>query len=180
MASCKPFYALAVFAAATLCIIAVSRSSNQLKSSVASHSIARFAKPAPFTSRNLRRKCTAPSPRAGHAMVVGAGAGGLITEVDKDSYYPTLKNAGGKLILVDFYTDWCGPCKMIYPYLEELARENPDTLQIVKLNCAGENRELVNELGVRVLPTFLFYKNEENIATVKVNNTFRMSCMSRE
>jgi len=56
---------------------------------------------------------------------------------------------------------------MIYPYLEELARENPDTLQIVKLNCAGENRELVNELGVRVLPTFLFYKNEENIATVK-------------
>jgi len=95
---------------------------------------------------------------------------------------------------------------MIYPYLEvclyknahrhkhtthssslptfglgqELARENPDTLQIVKLNCAGENRELVNELGVRVLPTFLFYKNEENIATVKVNNTFRMSCMSRE
>jgi len=39
---------------------------------------------------------------------------------------------------------------MIYPYLEELARENPDTLQIVKLNCAGENRELVNELGVRV------------------------------
>mmetsp|Transcript_24625 Transcript_24625/g.36905 ORF Transcript_24625/g.36905 Transcript_24625/m.36905 type:complete len:191 (-) Transcript_24625:195-767(-) len=92
----------------------------------------------------------------------------LIREVvGKDSYESTLKDAGDKLVLVDFYTDWCGPCKMIYPYLEELARENSGSLEIVKVNCAGENRELVNELGVRVLPTFMFYKNEKNVAIVK-------------
>nr|ACF24551.1 chloroplast thioredoxin F-type [Gymnochlora stellata] len=91
----------------------------------------------------------------------------LIREVGKDSYETTLKEAGDKLVLVDFYTDWCGPCKMIYPYLEELARDYSGSLEIVKVNCAGENRELVNELGVRVLPTFMFYKNEKNIATVK-------------
>jgi len=61
----------------------------------------------------------------------------------------------------------CGPCKMIYPFLQELARDNADSLEIIKMNCAGDNRELVNELGVRVLPTFFFYKNEKNIAIVK-------------
>jgi len=94
-------------------------------------------------------------------------ANGEITEINKDDYYTVLKNAGDKLVLVDFYTDWCGPCKMIYPFLEELARDNAESLQIVKMNCAGENRDLVNELGVRVLPTFMFYKGEKNIAVVK-------------
>eukprot|EP00467_Chlorarachnion_reptans_P021209 CAMPEP_0114519586 /NCGR_PEP_ID=MMETSP0109-20121206/19094_1 /TAXON_ID=29199 /ORGANISM="Chlorarachnion reptans, Strain CCCM449" /LENGTH=164 /DNA_ID=CAMNT_0001700359 /DNA_START=325 /DNA_END=819 /DNA_ORIENTATION=+ len=114
----------------------------------------------------LRRKSSSSlSSRA--KRHVRCAAAGEIREIGKDDYYQTLKDAGDKLVIVDFFTDWCGPCKMIYPFLEELARDNADSLEIVKLNCAGENRELVNELGVRVLPTFLFYKNEKNVATVK-------------
>mmetsp|Transcript_3071 Transcript_3071/g.5695 ORF Transcript_3071/g.5695 Transcript_3071/m.5695 type:complete len:193 (+) Transcript_3071:72-650(+) len=100
-------------------------------------------------------------------QILKCRAAGEITEINKEDYYSSIKEAGDKLVMVDFFTDWCGPCKMILPFLEELQRDNKDNLQIYKMNCAGENRDLVNELGVRVLPTFMFYKGEQNVATIK-------------
>ena len=63
--------------------------------------------------------------------------------------------SGNNRIFVDFYADWCGPCKMMLPVLEKVADEMSETGVIfVKVN-ADEERELSAELGVRGIPTFV-------------------------
>ncbi len=60
-------------------------------------------------------------------------------------------------ILVDFYADWCGPCKMIAPVLEEIAREN-DALKIGKLNT-DESSDIAIKYGVMSIPTLIVFEN---------------------
>lgn len=62
-------------------------------------------------------------------------------------------------VLVDFYADWCGPCKMIAPVLEQIAAESDD-FKIVKLNV-DENMAVAQQYGVRAIPTLLVLKNGE-------------------
>lgn len=64
-----------------------------------------------------------------------------------------------KTVLVDFYADWCGPCKMQGPVLEELASERSD-VKVCKLNIDDE-RELALEYGVMSIPTLMIVKNGE-------------------
>lgn len=88
-----------------------------------------------------------------------------LREIDANSFYPTLEAAGDKLVVVDFYTAWCGPCKIIYPTLCEMAVEYADAgVQIVKFECKKENKELGQKLGIRVAPTFHLYKNNTKVA----------------
>ena len=61
-------------------------------------------------------------------------------------------------VLVDFWADWCAPCKAIAPILEELAGEYADRLKIAKLNV-DENRESAGRYGVRGIPTLIVFKN---------------------
>lgn len=61
--------------------------------------------------------------------------------------------------LVDFYADWCGPCKAIGPVIEQLSGEY-DGVKIGKLDV-DQNKETAEELGVRSIPTILVYKNGE-------------------
>ncbi len=61
------------------------------------------------------------------------------------------------VVLVDFYAEWCGPCKMVAPILEELAKELSD-VKIVKVNV-DENQELAGNFSVFSIPTFLIFKN---------------------
>lgn len=68
-------------------------------------------------------------------------------------------------VLVDFWADWCGPCKMVAPVLEQLATELEGKLTIVKLN-ADENQETVREYGVMGLPTLNLYKNGEVVKQI--------------
>jgi len=63
------------------------------------------------------------------------------------------------LVLVDFYAEWCGPCKMLNPVLEELANET-ENLDVCKVNV-DEAKELAIEFGVSTIPTILFFKNGE-------------------
>lgn len=64
---------------------------------------------------------------------------------------------GDKLVLVDFYAPWCGPCKKMAPFLKEIASEEDSNMKLVKIN-ADDNEELSTELQVASLPTLLLYK----------------------
>ena len=65
------------------------------------------------------------------------------------------------LVLVDFYTTWCGPCKMLSPLLDELNINNPD-LMIVKIDT-DKNIELAQEYSVMVVPTIILFKKGDLI-----------------
>jgi len=60
-------------------------------------------------------------------------------------------------VVVDFWAEWCGPCKMIAPSLEEIATEVAGEMRIAKLNI-DENPELATKYGVRSIPTLLMFK----------------------
>ncbi|MBM3833785.1 MAG: thioredoxin [Verrucomicrobia bacterium] len=63
-------------------------------------------------------------------------------------------------VLVDFWAEWCGPCKMIAPILDEIAGEYDGKLKIGKVNI-DEQQKLATQHGIRAIPTLLLFKNGE-------------------
>src|ERR1700744_5542583 len=70
-----------------------------------------------------------------------------------------------KLVVVDFWAEWCGPCKMIAPLLDEVAKEMPDKVKIVKVNVDQE-QQLAQQYGIYNIPTLLFFKGGNVIEQV--------------
>ncbi len=70
-----------------------------------------------------------------------------------------------QLVLVDFYADWCGPCKMLAPTIEEVAKEYKDSVKVGKLNV-DESPKTAEKYRVMTIPTLLFIKNGQVIDTV--------------
>lgn len=64
----------------------------------------------------------------------------------------------GKPALLDFWAEWCGPCRMIAPIIEDLAKEYGDRVIIGKVNV-DENDQITTQFGIRSIPTLLFFKN---------------------
>ena len=67
-------------------------------------------------------------------------------------------------VLVDFWAEWCGPCKMIAPILDDAANVYQGKLQIAKLNV-DENRDIPEKFGIRGIPTLMLFKNDQLAAT---------------
>jgi thioredoxin 1 len=65
-----------------------------------------------------------------------------------------------KLIVLDFWAEWCGPCRNLSPIIEELSNEYSDSVNIKKVNV-DENPDMSQKFGIRNLPTVLFIKNGE-------------------
>lgn len=84
-----------------------------------------------------------------------------IVSVTDDSFDSVVN--GDKPVLVDFWAEWCGPCKMIAPILNEVAEEM-DNVTIAKLNI-DQNPNTPPKFGVRGIPTLLLFKNGEVAAT---------------
>jgi thioredoxin 1 len=67
-------------------------------------------------------------------------------------------------VLIDFWAEWCGPCRMLAPILDQLSEEMHDKVKIVKMNI-DENPETPSKFGVRGIPTMLLFKEGKQIAT---------------
>lgn len=65
-----------------------------------------------------------------------------------------------ELVVVDFWAEWCGPCRQIAPYVEELATEYAGRIAVAKCDVDA-NDELAGSYGIRTIPTLLFFKNGE-------------------
>ncbi len=77
--------------------------------------------------------------------------------------YPDFdKTLSGSLVLVDFWAEWCEPCKVLDPILEIIANEFAGKLIMAKVN-ADDNRLLTNKYGVMNIPTLLLFKNGEKV-----------------
>ncbi|ART48809.1 MULTISPECIES: thioredoxin TrxA [Acidovorax] len=70
----------------------------------------------------------------------------------------------GTTVLVDYWAEWCGPCKMIAPILDEVAGTYQGKLQIAKMNV-DENREIPAKFGIRGIPTLMLFKDGQLAAT---------------
>ena len=78
-----------------------------------------------------------------------------VIHVNKDNF-EQIKN-GDKPVLIDFYADWCGPCRMVAPIVEEIAAENDDIV-VAKVNV-DDQPELASEFGVFSIPTLVVLKD---------------------
>ncbi|MXP56415.1 thioredoxin TrxA [Pantoea sp. Mhis] len=86
----------------------------------------------------------------------------IVHLTDKSFDTDVLKAEG--TVLVDFWAEWCGPCKMITPILNEIAEEYNDKLTIAKLNI-DDNQNIASKYGIRGIPALLIFKKGEVIAT---------------
>ena len=82
-----------------------------------------------------------------------------IIKVSNENFNEVINNK--YTVLVDFYADWCGPCRMLGPVLEEISNEKNDVV-IGKINV-DESRELANQFGIRSIPTMIVFKNGSEV-----------------
>ncbi len=82
-----------------------------------------------------------------------------IVILNSENFEAEVKNSD-RPVLVDFWAEWCGPCKMLSPLLDELANEKGEAVKITKVNI-DDNQELAVEFGVKSIPMLLFFQGGE-------------------
>lgn len=82
-----------------------------------------------------------------------------------DSDFDTHINTWRGLVMVDFWADWCGPCKMVSPIISELASENHEHLKVLKVNV-DKNPMLASRYGIQGIPTIMLFKDGKKIDSI--------------
>ncbi|MFM8610722.1 MAG: thioredoxin TrxA [Burkholderiaceae bacterium] len=90
-------------------------------------------------------------------------ASDLIKHISDSSFESDVLQAD-KPVLVDYWAEWCGPCRMIAPILDEVSQAYQGKLQIAKMNV-DENRDVPAKFGIRGIPTLMLFKNGQLAAT---------------
>jgi len=91
------------------------------------------------------------------------GNGGPIVVTDSD--FADVIEKGEGLSLVDFWAEWCGPCRMVAPVMEQLAREYGDRLRVAKMDVDA-NQGVSMRYNIRSIPSILFFKDGKHVDTV--------------
>nr|WGH12840.1 Thioredoxin [Echinothamnion sp.] len=87
----------------------------------------------------------------------------IVQVVDSDFNSEVIK--ASKIVLVDFGAPWCGPCRMIAPIINEIAKEYENIIKVVKINTDA-NASIAAEYGIRSIPTLMIFKNGIKVDTV--------------
>ena len=85
----------------------------------------------------------------------------MVQKIDINSFGTEVKNSG-KVTIVDFFADWCGPCRKLSPIIEEIEQELGEKVKFTKINT-DENIELAREYQISGIPTLLVFKNGEMV-----------------
>ncbi|TCS96659.1 thioredoxin [Hazenella coriacea] len=88
-----------------------------------------------------------------------------IVDVTDQTFAKDVESADAGTVLVDFWAQWCGPCRMLAPILEEVDAELGDQLKIAKVNV-DHNPETAGRYGIMSIPTLMVFKNGEMVAKI--------------
>jgi thioredoxin 1 len=89
---------------------------------------------------------------------------GTVTEVTDNNFQAEVIESDVP-VLVDFWAPWCGPCRMVAPVVEEIAKERGEELKVVKLNI-DENQQTAMSFNVMSIPTLMVFKHGQQVKTV--------------
>ena len=89
-----------------------------------------------------------------------------IIDVNENDFENKVINASdNKLIVVDFWAPWCGPCRMVAPIVDEISKEFEGKIKVFKLNT-DENPNIASQYGIRSIPTLMVFKGGQKVDTV--------------